>query len=238
MTASIPANCIKKTITYFYSLSFCPASHFEDFIAESTDFRKGLAKEAVMPEKAFFPVAISEICRRIVSFNSDSRVPDQDIVIALEKAATKALKNQDGLIKFQEEMLKVASLPGRAKIENRLHRKKGCKLCLTPCRYGYYTLVSEPKFSVLQKALEDEVRKEKSTQKPVQVIWTFVIAHLMSTFNSQRGHVVPEHLGNLGYCLLMLSTAKSRYPLPEKQVSAFQEANQKFIQLMTQMKQS
>lgn len=237
MPATIPASVMKKTITYFYTLSFCPPIHFKEFSANSAEFRTELAKEAGMIEKVFLPVAIPEVCKRIVSFNSDSRNPDQKLVTALEKATKNALKNQEGLLKFQEEMLVIAALPGRAKADNRLHRKKGCKFCLTPCRYGYYTLVSEPDFSVLQQALEAEVNKKKAEQNPVQVIWAFVIAHLISTYNSQKGYLIPEHLGNLGYCLLMLSTAKSRFPLPEKQVTAFQEANQNFIQIMTQMKQ-
>jgi hypothetical protein len=230
MTQSFPAETLKKTIGYFYMLSFCPPSNLDDFKKASSKLRKQLAKEVGMTQTKFFPEVIPLVCWRIVAFSQNSREPDSETVDALVKTAKNAANSHKALSAFQEQMLKIAELPGRAKADNRLHRKKGCRFCEAPCRYGYFSLVSDPQFSLLQRILEAETKKGKGQQSPFRPVWAFTISHLIRLLDAQQGYISADHLGNLAYCLLMLSTAKSRYPLPETQVKAFQEANQKLIQ--------
>jgi hypothetical protein len=127
-------------------------------------------------------------------------------------------------------MSRVAALPGRAKPENRLHRNKGCRLCAAPCMYGYFTLVSDPQFSLLQKNFAEEAGKPASKQTPLMPVYAFTVDHLLSITGTEKGFCEKNHLGNLAFCLLMLSMAKSRLAFPEAQTRLFQEANQVFIQ--------
>ena len=46
---------------------------------------------------------------------------------------------------------------------------------------------------------------------------------------AKEGFISADHLGNLSYCLLMLGTAKSRFAMPEAQLTRFQELNQNTI---------
>lgn len=57
-------------------------------------------------------------------------------------------------------------------------------------------------------------------------VWSFATALLWRAPGARQGYVSAAHLGNLAYCLLTLGTARSRYPLPEGQLKAFQAANQ------------
>jgi hypothetical protein len=230
MTTNISAETLKKTITYFYMLSYCPPTHLKEFNTASEELRKRLAKEAGLAQTKFFAEATPQVCWRIVAFSQNSREPDKKLVDQLAKVAKDASKNQKSLDAFQDKMLEIAALPGRAKAENRLHRKKGCRFCETPCRYGYFSLVSDPHFDLLQRILEAETSKAKNEQNPISPVWAFAISHLMRLLGTESGYISAEHLGNLAFCLLMLSIAKSRYPLPEQQITAFQEANQRLIQ--------
>jgi hypothetical protein len=230
MTTNISAETLKKAISYFYMLSFCPPNHIKDFNSASGGLRKQLAKEAGLAQSKFFPEVIPQVCWRIVAFSQNSREPDKKLVDQLAKTAKDASKSQKALAAFQEKMLEIAALPGRAKDDNRLHRKKGCRFCETPCRYGYFSLVSDPRFDLLQSILEAETSKAKDEQNPISPVWAFAISHLMKLLGTDQGFISAEHLGNLAFCLLMLSIAKSRYPLPEKQITAFQAANQRLIQ--------
>jgi len=230
MAMNFRADTVKKTISYFYMLSFCPPANLEDFNKASGELRKQLAKDAGMPQKEFFSEMIPQVCWRIVAFSQSSREPDQTLVDQLSKLAESAAQNSESLSAFQDQMLEIAALPGRAKADNRLHRKKGCRFCEAPCRYGYFSLVSDPQFNLLQQILAAETKKEKGKQNPISAVWSFAITHLMSLMGTEKGYISAQHLGNLAYCLLMLSMAKSRYPLPEKQITAFQQANQRLIQ--------
>jgi hypothetical protein len=230
MAMNFHAGTVKKAISYFYLLSFCPPANLEDFTKASEGLRKQLAEEAGLSQNEFFSEMIPQVCWRIVAFSQSSREPDKELVDLLSKLAESAAQNPESLIAFQAQMLELAALPGRAKADNRLHRKKGCRFCEAPCRYGYFSLVSEPKFYLLQQILEAETKKEKGEQNPIRAVWSFAISHLTSLMSTEQGYISAQHLGNLAYCLLMLSMAKSRYPLPEKQITAFQQANQRIIQ--------
>jgi hypothetical protein len=220
---------LKKTIAYFYLLSYCPPELVADFKKATAPLRKGLAESAGMSEAAFFKAVLPEVCSRIVSYHEGTREPGREWVEKLAKTASKADKNAENVSLFQDVMAQVARLPQRALPENRLHRKKGCQYCRLPCHYGYFTLVSEPVFSVLQELLEAETRKPADDRSPLQPVWGFTISHLANVMQAGQGYIRREHLGNLAYCLLMLSMAKSRLAVPETQLQAFQAANQALI---------
>jgi hypothetical protein len=231
MELIIPAETMKKTIAYFYMVSYCPADRIMEFNKTTAGLRKQLAKEGGMAQKNFFPEVIPEVCWRIVAFAQASREPDEEIIKGLIGTIGNATKDEKCLAVFQEKMLEVAALPGRAKADNRLHRKKGCRFCETPCRYGFFSLVSDPVFASLYRTLKTEQQKPKAEQNPVSAVWSFALCHLLTLVGGEKTYIASDHLGNLAYCLLMLSMAKSRYPLPEQQVTAFQEANQRSIQI-------
>ena len=127
-------------------------------------------------------------------------------------------------------MERISKLPGRAKPENRLHRKKGCGFCAAPCQYGYFTLVSEPQFSYLKDLIGAEAAKSITDQNPLNPAYLFTVNHLLAVSGAGEGFCDRMHLGNLAYCLLMLSMAKSRMAFPEKQIQLFQSVNQKYMQ--------
>ncbi|MBN1438561.1 MAG: hypothetical protein JW929_04050 [Anaerolineales bacterium] len=233
--AAVPAPAIrvealKKTIAYYYLLSYCPPAEVAGFAGVTAPLRKALADTAGMSEAAYFRAVLPEVCRRIVSYHEATREPSPQWVNALVNSAAAAEKSPKNLSRFQEEMTKVARLPGRALPENRLHRKKGCQYCHLPCAYGYFTLISEPVFGGLQELLQAEMQKPASERSPLRPVWGFTAAHLAKTLPSQQGYIHREHLGNLAYCLLMLSMAKSRLAFPDAQLQSFQTANQEFIQ--------
>jgi hypothetical protein len=230
MSQPIPVDVLKQAITYFYLLSYCPSEKIADFKESTAALRKDMAAKTGMKEAAFFKAVIPEICQRIVSFSEATRKPSKTWVKALEKAVKEADKSPEKAAAFQAVMSDVARLKGRALPENRLHRKKGCALCRLPCYYGYFTLVSEPDFSQLQTLLEVEAGKPKEEQSPVRPVWGFTIFHLGRTIQAQQGYIQRAHLGNLAFCLLMLSMAKSRLAVPEAQLQAFQAGNQAWIQ--------
>jgi polyhydroxyalkanoate synthesis regulator phasin len=220
---------LKKTIAYFYALSYCPPEQLADFRNVTKPLRKSLAESAGMSMTAYFKAVLPEVCRRIVSYHEATREPSREWVEKLIESAVQADKNAENVSLFQDDMSQVARLPQRASPENRLHRKKGCQYCRLPCYYGYFTLISEPVFRELQQQLEAEAQKPAGEQSPAQPVWEFTIAHLEKIVPSPKNFIHRAHIGNLGYCLLMLSMAKSRLAVPEAQLQAFQEANQKNI---------
>jgi hypothetical protein len=224
------AETLKKTIAFFYLLSYCPPGMLGHFIRVTTPMRRSLEAESGKPSGVYFTQIIPEVCRRIAAFHLATREPDQNTVQALLEMAQKSDENPESVSAFQLKMAEVAALPGRAKPENRLHRNKGCMLCAAPCRYGYFTLVSEPRFSRLQEMLTAETAKPVSAQSPLGVIYGFTIRHICELTGARESFVAADHLGNLSYCLLMLGMAKSRLALPEDQIRQFQFANQRFIQ--------
>ncbi len=229
MSKPIPAGSMKKAIAYLHLLSFCPPDKLADFKRNTTPMLKEMAERSGLKEKVFLAEALPEACRLIVAFHQARREPDADLVKTLENSARGADKNPKSLAAFKEQMDRVAALPGRAKLENRLHRNKGCRLCAAPCQYGYFTLVSDPQFSLLQKNFTEEAGKPASKQTPLMPVYAFTVDHLLSISGTEKGFCEKNHLGNLAFCLLMLSMAKSRLAFPEAQTRIFQEANQAFI---------
>lgn len=231
MSGTLSAESIKKTITYFYLLSFCPPTDLGAFKEHVKPWKRQIAKAAGMSEAKFFKVAIPEVCSRIVAFHEDSREPSQYWVEALIKKAGKADENPQGAYDFQEELSKVARLPQRALPENRLHRKKGCAFCQLPCNYGFFTLVSDPDFDTLQDMLEAEVNRSGDTKSAIRPVWNFTFSHLIQSIDFEEEYTIHQrHLGNLSYCLLMLAMAKSRLALPAKQLQVYQVINQRLMQ--------
>ena len=172
-----------------------------------------------------FRDALPDVCWRIVAFHQATRDPDQGAVDALIKVAKKADSSEKGAAAFQAVMAEIAESPGRAKPDNRLHRRKGCRFCAAPCRYGYFTLVSDPVFKNMLALLNAENSKPADQRNPVNVLWTYTTTHLWSVLGVREGFIRADHLGNLSYCLLLLAMAKSRFALPEKQLQAFQAMN-------------
>lgn len=208
MSNKISAAQIKQAIIYLNLLSYSPPSRVEEFPAP----------EALFGES--WPGAVEKAAWLMVSFQQASREPDAELVAELASAALAANASPEGCRAFQEVMDTLAELPGRAKAKNRLHRKRGCQLCASPCRYGYFSLISEPDFTTLQELLETE------GGRPVQAVWQFTLKHLGQTFPAGQWHVATKHLGNLAYCLVSLGTAKSRFPFPKEQMRKFQMMNQ------------
>jgi hypothetical protein len=93
MTKSNLTGSLKKTISYYYLLSFCPPEKIKDFKGSMVAMRKALAESAGMSEADCFAQALPEVCRRIVSFQQATRVPDPQAVASLEAAARDADKN-------------------------------------------------------------------------------------------------------------------------------------------------
>ena len=203
---------MKNTLTYLYLLSFIPPEKVEDLRP-----LRGLLVED-------WPRRVEAAAKLIVSFQQASRNPESGLVSELARAALRADSSPEACRAFQDQMDELAQLPGRAKPVNRLHRKRGCRLCEAPCRYGYFSIIAEPDFGALQNLLEAQ------TSQPIEAVWQFTLTQLAETFNTDRWHISAKHLGNLSYCLVALATAKSRYPFPEEQMRKFQAMNQSLIE--------
>ncbi len=217
----IPASQRKKVIIYLQSLSFAAPDHMGGFESVKTALQAELEVD--------WPDAVTQACQHIVAFHQATRDPEVELVAVLAEAAQSADSSPEACRAFQDKMNMLAQLPGRAKENNRLHRKKGCRFCEVPCRYGYYSLISEPNFKSLQSALEAENSKPPGDQQPLQAIWMYTLNHISQSMDAGQWHISAYHLGNLAYCLLMLSTAKSRFAFPEDVVKRFQESNQILI---------
>jgi hypothetical protein len=224
MSSRIPANLIRRTIGYYYLAAFCPPTYLGQFRQHSLILRANLARAAGMQEAPFFGAAVPEVSWRIVAFHQQTREPDRKLVQQLVQVCLASVSSPQALAAFQACMGEVAALPGRAKPTNRLHRRKGCALCAAPCKYGFFTLVSDPQFRVLRQLLEQP--DASGSRDVVHILWTYTTSHLWQTLGARQGFVSADHLGNLAYCLLLLATARSRRPMPEPQLRAFQERNQ------------
>jgi hypothetical protein len=229
MSETITAEILKKSISYYYLLSFCPPEQLEKFKKCTAKFLKSLLHESKIGQEEFFSQVIPQVFHRIVGFHEDSRDPNNEIVEALSEPASKALESKEYLQSFQAEMIKVSELGPRVKPENRLHRKKGCDFCRQPCRYGYFTLVSEPRFNLLQKMFNEESRKPTKEQSASRLVSEYTGKHLDQFYQSETLPMQREHFGNLAFCLLMLSMAKSRKAIPVDQIKTFQDLNQRKI---------
>jgi hypothetical protein len=230
MQKYISPELLKNAIAYYYLLSYIPPERIAEFRQSTSALCKDLAEKAGMTENDFFKEVLPEVCRRIVAFHQDTRDPDPQWVDGLVSAARQVDQNTEAVAAFQTEMSKVARLEPRALPENRLHRKKGCAFCRQPCTYGYFSLVSEPEFKGLRRLLESEASLPKNEQNPLRPVWTFTISHLARTTQANQGVIQQTHLGNLAFCMLLLSTAKSRLALPDAELQAFQANNQILIQ--------
>ncbi len=89
--------------------------------------------------------------------------------------------------------------------------------------------MSDPNFKQLKAFLDEENKQLVQNREPVRALWAYAGAHLWSVLGTQAMYLQPAHLGNLSYCLLMLGTAKSRFAMREKELTAYQELNQQTI---------
>ena len=229
MTTKIPAESMKKTIAYLYLLSFYTPEGVTDVKRNTSSLLKRMAAVTGMKENEYLEKSLPEACHRIVSFHQASREPDSEMVKALLETAHKAAKDVETLRAFKTLMEKLSTLPGRSKPENRLHRNKGCRLCAAPCRFGFFTLVSDPDFSRLQELIKAESDKPADVKSPLTPMYLFTADHLTLLTGNKRGAYERSNLANLAFCLLMLAMAKSRMAFPEAQVRLFQQTNQEFI---------
>lgn len=229
MTKSIGAAAIAGMLNYYYMVSFCPPEYVGEIEKASQKMRTGFALEAGMELNAFNNLIAPELARRIVAFQEATRKPNEDAVKELTEVLIEADSSPDQAIAFQKCMRKMAAHPARAKPANRLHRMKGCDFCTNPCRYAFFTLMSEPDFKKLQMMLDVENQKLAQERNAVHVLWFYTREHLWKALGSKKGYISPAHLGNLSYCLLLLGTAKSRMALPEKQLVLYQSLNQRAI---------
>jgi hypothetical protein len=229
MTEQIHPIAIKKMISYYYLVAFCPPAHISALKKASQKMRSALAKESGLKMADFIKAVAPEVGQRMTAFQQATRTPDEDTVKKLVKAIISADTKPEKAAEYQATMKAIAIHPGRAKMGNRLHRQKGCVYCQAPCQYGFFSLISEPDFKTLLTMLGAENKKIASERNPVNVLWTYTTTHLWNQLGVNEGFISADHLGNLSYCLLMLGTAKSRFALPEAQLTRFQEMNQETI---------
>jgi len=229
MTQDIHPSAVKGMISYYYLVAFCPPAHIKELEKASQKNRTALAKLAGLKMVDFLQAAAPEVAFRICAFQQATREPDKETVEKLKNALLKADTGPEKAAEYQALLREVAAHRGRAKESNRLHRQKGCSLCQAPCQYGFFTLISEPDFKTLLAMLGAENKKIAAERNPVNVLWTYTTTHLWKTLGKNEGYISADHLGNLSYCLLMLGTAKSRFPMPEEQLTRFQEMNQATI---------
>lgn len=229
MTQDIHPTAIKGMISYYYLVAFCPPVHIGQLVKASEPQRKDLAQQAGLKMADFVKAVAPEVAYRMCAFQQATREPDKETVEKLTKAILDADTQPEKAAEYQALMRQVAAHRGRAKESNRLHRQKGCSLCQAPCQYGFFTLISEPDFKTLLTMLGAENKKIATQRNPVNVLWTYTTTHLWKTLGVNEGFISADHLGNLAYCLLMLGTAKSRYPMAEEQLTRFQAMNQAAI---------
>ncbi len=225
---AVTAEILRRAISWVYLLSYCPPIRSDDFLTIARSMR-GDRTTSGLDEEAFFATVVPEIARRIMAFHQETREPEKGAVAALADAIRHAEGDPDALAAFQTRMEQVAALPGRAKPENRLHPDKGCRLCAAPCRYGFFTLVSEPQMNRLQEMMAAEAKKPAPEQSPLGLVHRFTLSHISPLMGRSEGFIDIGHLANLSYCLLILGMAKSRLAMPEEQLRLFQAANQEFI---------
>ncbi len=230
MTNQLHPTAIKKMLSYYYLVAFCPPAHVRDLKKASQKMRSALSKAAGLKMAEFVKAVAPEVAQRMAAFQQATREPDKDTVGKLTKAVIKADTKPEKAADYQNLMKAIAIHPGRAKMGNRLHRNKGCKYCQAPCQYGFFSLISEPDFKTLLAMLGAENKKLAAERNPVNVLWTYTTTHLWKILGKNEGFISADHLGNLSYCLLMLGTAKSRFAMPEAQLTRFQELSQQTIQ--------
>jgi len=230
MAKTIPPQVIRKMISYYYLMSYCPSEYINEFKEASQKMFATLAESTGCNRDEITELAVPEVARRILAFHLATREPDLDGVDALTQMLKIADNSPQEAAIFQRVMHLVAAHPSRSKLGNRLHRNKGCAYCAAPCSYGFFTLVSEPDFITLKAMLDAENQKFAQERDAVKVLWTYTKKHIWSVLETETGFIRPEHLGNLSYCLLLLGTAKSRFALPEAQLTRYQELTRLNVQ--------
>jgi hypothetical protein len=225
----IPAEIMKKTIAYFYLLSFCPPENLGLFIRRTAPLRGRLAAGAGMDPGAYFSRSAPEVSRRIVAFHQAARDPDAGIAASLADVLGSADQSPECLAAFQKKIAEIAALPARAGVPNRLLQDKGCRRCASPCRFGFFILMSSPHFDRLQELMAEESAKPVPGQSPLSPALGFAVSHLLDFTGEPEGFMRIEDLANLSYCLLVWGMARSRRALPENYLRLYQAANQEFI---------
>jgi hypothetical protein len=230
MSKNIPAQSLKTSLAYYYILAYTPSESIDAHKAIAGSLQETAAKQAGLAFDEYVQAAAPQISHRIVAFHQDRRDPAEDWVAELIGRILVADQGIEQADAFQKFLGLISRLPQRAKPKNRLHRKRGCQFCAAPCHYGYFSLLYEPPFELLQGFLETELENPIEDKKPVMAVKSFALTYLIGILGTTTGtlHIHQEHLANLAYCLLSLATAKSRLPVPEKQLKLFQQANQYF----------
>ena len=223
MTGTLPPQIVRKMTCYFYLASFCPPEYMDEFHQGSLDFIAALAASAGCRVDELASLAAPQAAKRILAFHLATRQPDPGSVSLLARMLEIADQGPRQAAVFQGVMDRLANLPARARPANRLHRNKGCSSCSAPCRFGFFTLLSEPDFTPLKALLDQENRKLPGERDAVETLWTFTQGHIWSILGKGKGLITSSHLGHLSYCLLLLATAKSRFALPEAQLQKYQE---------------
>lgn len=221
---------LQATISYLYLMAFCPPEQIWHFRQSSHPLRLSLAKAADMTEGEYFSRVLPEASRRIVAFHQNTQEPDEALSADLAQAARWAHISPESALDFSRLMLKIVDSPAWTDSEFSLRHKHGFELSDSAHRYLFFSLVSKPNYDLLDDLLKAEMKKPEAEQDLVQAMWTFTMAHLWGTLGMKQTFISADHMGNLSYCLLTLSTFKSRRPLPAAQMMAYQEANQTMIQ--------
>jgi len=220
MKKTVSAIAIKQTILYLYGIYFCHANSLKDYLR---------VMDCQLNQTQLSPENLRAACSHITAFHRAEAAAAEHLEIDLYQRAQKASAGQ-GLKRFKEKMAEIAALPGRSKLERRLHHLRGCKLCKSPCEYGYFSLLAEPDFERLFEDLSEFNSSPGQKMDPVEIIWDFTKRLLTAGYGGGGWAVEPVHLGNLSYCMISLATAKSRYPFPEKTMGMIQGWNQDCIQ--------
>lgn len=230
MTKQISVESLRVTIGYLYLLWFCPPDRVYEFYQASEPLRRGLASDAGLSEEEYFGITIPEACRHILAYHTPGGKVDNDVSTKLTKAAQTAARSPEDASQFGTIMAEVANLPGRTKINERLVAERGCQFCETPCRYGYFILITEPEFTSLSELLASETDKNNQGSDAVRILWAFANEHIWRTLGLAQSYITAGHLGNLAYCLLSIGTSKSRRRYKKAAYQAFQRVNQELIQ--------
>lgn len=230
MSNQLHPRIIKKMISYYYLVAFCPPEQIEALDQASLKLRTRLAKEAGVPVEELSALVAPEVARRMVAFQGATRKPEKDAVEALTQRMMQAERGPLEASQYQEVLGQIAAHPGRAKAANRLHRQKGCSHCQAPCRFGFFTLMSDPDFDTLKTMLEVENQKNPRERNVVLLLWAFTQSQIWNLLETQDGMISADDLGNLAYCLLVMGTAKSRFAKLEEHLKTFQEMNSRTVQ--------
>ena len=80
MSPVLSAQAIRKMVSYYYLLSYCPPQHFSDLREASLGMRTRLAAKAGLSLDDFTRAAAAEAAFRIAAFHSATRTPPNEAV--------------------------------------------------------------------------------------------------------------------------------------------------------------